>query len=63
MEDEFEAFIIVPGTYKQTLSAVIITVFIDFIAGVASVKQIPEAEHRRIEAFELWCWRRLLRVP
>ena len=21
------------------------------------------AEHRRIEAFELWCWRRLLRVP
>ena len=22
-----------------------------------------EAEHQRIEAFELWCWRRLLRVP
>ena len=22
-----------------------------------------KAEHRRIEAFELWCWRRLLRVP
>ena len=22
-----------------------------------------EAEHRRIDAFELWCWRRLLRVP
>ena len=21
------------------------------------------AEHRRIDAFELWCWRRLLRVP
>ena len=24
---------------------------------------IKEAECRRIEAFELWCWRRLLRVP
>ena len=24
---------------------------------------IKKAEHRRIHAFELWCWRRLLRVP
>ena len=24
---------------------------------------IKEAEHRRIDAFELWCWRRLMRVP
>ena len=24
---------------------------------------IKKAEHRRIGAFELWCWRRLLRVP
>ena len=24
---------------------------------------IKEAEHRRIDAFELWCWRRLLTVP
>ena len=24
---------------------------------------INKAEHRRIDAFELWCWRRLLRVP
>ena len=24
---------------------------------------IQKAEHRRIDAFELWCWRRLLRVP
>ena len=22
-----------------------------------------EADHRRIDAFELWCWRKLLRVP
>ena len=25
--------------------------------------QIKKAEHWRIDAFELWCWRRLLRVP
>ena len=24
---------------------------------------ITKAEHQRIDAFELWCWRRLLRVP
>ena len=24
---------------------------------------VKETEHRRIDAFELWCWRRLLRVP
>ena len=24
---------------------------------------IKKAEHQRIHAFELWCWRRLLRVP
>ena len=24
---------------------------------------IKKAEHQRIDAFELWCWRRLLRAP
>ena len=24
---------------------------------------IKNAEHRRVDAFKLWCWRRLLRVP
>ena len=24
---------------------------------------IKKVEHQRIDAFELWCWRRLLRVP
>ena len=26
-------------------------------------RAIKKAERRRIDAFELWCWRRLLRVP
>ena len=24
---------------------------------------VKKAEHRRTDAFELWCWRRLLRIP
>ena len=28
-----------------------------------SFSLIKKAEHQRIDAFELWCWRRLLRVP
>ena len=35
--------------------------------GIASLQYhkrlVKKAEHRRIDAFELWCWRRLLRVP
>ena len=27
------------------------------------LKDVKKAEHRRIDAFELWCWGRLLRVP
>ena len=27
------------------------------------LEKSKKAEHRRIDAFELWCWRRLLRVP
>ena len=27
------------------------------------VKTVKKAERRRTDAFELWCWRRLLRVP
>ena len=27
------------------------------------VGTVKKAEHRRIDAFKLWCWRRLLRIP
>ena len=33
------------------------------IHGVAESWTVKKAEHQRIDAFELWCWRRLLRVP
>ena len=28
-----------------------------------SMRTIKKAEHRRIDAFELWCWRRVLGFP
>ena len=37
-------------------------VFPVFIYGCESWT-VKKAEHRRIDAFKLWCWRRLLRVP
>ena len=38
------------------------TVFPVVMYGVES-STVKKVEHRRIDAFELWCWRRLLRVP
>ena len=32
-------------------------------AGIKTAGSIKKAERGRIDAFELWCWRRLLRVP
>ena len=39
--------------------------FIDFPVVMYWCKSwtIKKAEHQRTDAFELWCWRRLLRVP
>ena len=38
-------------------------VFPVVIYGCESWRTIRKAEHQRIDAFELWCWRRTLRVP
>ena len=37
--------------------------FFSVVMYVCESWTVKKAEHRRIEAFELWCWRRLLRVP
>ena len=37
-------------------------VFLVVMYGCES-RTVKKAEHRRIDAFELWCWRRFLRVP
>ena len=33
------------------------------VHGVAKSLTVKKVEHQRIDAFELWCWRRLFRVP
>ena len=44
------------GPYSQTMVSPVV------MYGCESWT-IKKAEHRRFDAFELWCWRRLLRVP
>ena len=34
-----------------------------FLVAMCRCETIKETDHQRISAFELWCWRRLLRVP
>ena len=49
-------------TLPTMVHIVKITVFQVVMYGWASWT-IKKAEHQKIDAFELWCWRRLLRVP
>ena len=49
-------------TLPTKVSLVKVTVFPVVVYGCESWT-IKKAEHWRIDAFELWCWRRLLRVP
>ena len=37
--------------------------FFPLVMYVCESWTVRKAEHRRIDAFELWCWRRLMRVP
>ena len=46
-------------TKVQVIKAMIFSV----VMYVCESRTITKAEHQRIDAFELWCWRRLLRVP
>ena len=49
-------------TFSTKVHLVKAIIFLVVIYGCESWT-IKKAEHRRIDAFELWCWRRLLRVP
>ena len=49
-------------TLPPKVHLVIAMVFLAVTFGCSSWT-IKKAEHQRIDAFELWCWRRLLRVP
>ena len=49
-------------TLPTKVSLIKVMVFLVVMYGCESWT-IKKDEHRRIDAFELWCWRRLLRVP
>ena len=49
-------------TFQTKVRLVKAMVFLIVMYGCESWT-VKKAEHRRIDAFELWCWRRLLRVP
>ena len=49
-------------TFPTKVHLVKAMVFPVVLSGCES-STIKKAEHQRIDAFELWCWRRLLRVP
>ena len=49
-------------TLPTKVHLVTATVFLVVMYGCESWT-IKKAEHKRIDAFEVWCWRRLLRVP
>ena len=49
-------------TLPTTVRLVKAIVFPEVMYG-CEIWTIKEAEHQRIDAFELWCWRRLLRLP
>ena len=53
---------------EPALFILLLHVYLPVINGQISnskylLKAIKKAEHRRIDAFELWCWKRLLRAP
>ena len=51
-------------SFKETIAVVrLVMVFSVVMYGCESWTIKKKTERRRINAFELWCWRRLLRVP
>ena len=49
-------------TLAAKVHLVKVTVFPVVMYGCESCT-VKKAEHQRVDAFEVWCWRRLLRVP
>ena len=47
----------------QTKVHLVKTMIFPLVMHVCESWTIKKAEHQRIDAFELWCWRRFLRVP
>ena len=60
-----DRFLVLTGLYLQKAELQTLVKAMGFPVVVCGCKSwtTKKAEHRRIDVFELWCWRRLLRVP
>ena len=60
---EFKRLLLLGRKAMTNLDSILKSRDITLPTKVHLVKAIKKAEHQRIDAFELWCWRNLLRVP
>ena len=60
-----DRFLVLTGLYLQKAELQTLVKAMGFPVVVCGCKSwtIKKAEHQRTDTFELWCWRRLLRVP
>ena len=65
MNHSSDRFLVLTGLYPQKAELQTLVKAMGFPVVLCGYKSwtIKKAKHRRIDAFELWCWRRLLRVP
>ena len=54
---------VVDAVYFTIITTTFVVLTPRIVACVINSWTVKKAERRRIDAFELWCWRRLLRVP
>ena len=72
-DSETEGYLLLERKAVTNLDSILKSRYITLLTNVCLVKAVvfpgvlyeceKKAEHQRIDAFELWCWRRLLRVP
>ena len=63
LDSIFKSRDIILPTKVRLVKAVVFPVIMYGSGFVLESWTVKKAEHRRIDSFELWCWRRLLRVP
>ena len=60
---KFPYFYTIQNSYILSIKVYKISILLYYKKYLYTIRTIKKAESQRIDAFELWCWRRLLRVP
>ena len=60
---KFPYFYTIQNSYILSIKVYKISILLYYKKYLYTIRTIKKAECQRIDAFELWCWRRLLRVP